>query len=92
MAGDPDPEGGWVDGAVHRGVEDQGFAVDPTGIWVVSASMMTWGPVRLVSPRELRPRSRPAAWAALLMVTANIPRVPRSSRARRPSPAMSPIP
>jgi len=33
-----------VDGAAHRGVEDQGFAVDPTGIWVVSASMMTWGP------------------------------------------------
>ena len=64
----------------------------PTGIWAASASMTTSRPARLMSPLERLPRNRPAAWAALWTVTANIPRVPRSSRARRPSPAMSPIP
>jgi hypothetical protein len=50
--------------------------------------------VRAVStrkPAEFRPRSRPTACAALATETVTTPSTPRSSRARRPSPAMSPV-
>jgi hypothetical protein len=63
----------------------------PTGTGPASLLTTTVRAVSTRSPGEPRPRSRPTAWAALPTLSATTPSTPRSSRARRPRPATSPV-
>jgi len=64
----------------------------PTGIRSDPAVTTTSREVSTRKPVPCRPRSKPTACHTLSAVTATTPSTPRSSRARRPRPAMSPVP